>query len=212
MGAGLMSFKLFKAALVAGVALIGTTFGASAALISQGVTFTFEAVDANTLRFTVDNLPNATGNWASVNFFDAFDLRNVGSFLSATATYGATSQSAVLGKQVSGSGVGCNNGGGASACFNWVPNLSITDHMVFNIAFVPNGAGLNFSDPHLKVSFLVNDDDTKKTGDLLSQDIPITTARSVPGPIVGAGIPGLVMALGGLLAWRRRKVATAIAA
>lgn len=35
------------------------------------------------------------------------------------------------------------------------------------------------------------------------------SASPVPGPVLGAGLPGLVMAFGGLIAWRRRKQQTA---
>lgn len=34
-------------------------------------------------------------------------------------------------------------------------------------------------------------------------------AAAVPGPVVGAGLPGVVMALGGLIAWRRRRTQVA---
>jgi len=200
-----MRLKAFKATIIAGLTLVWTSFGASAALISQDVTFTFNVVDSNTLRLTVDNILNATGNWAPAQFFDAFDIRDVGSFSAATATYVTTPQSETgsLGKQVTGAGIGCANGGGASACFDWTPNLSLTNHMVFNIDFVPIGSGLDFTSPHLKVAFLVNDIDTSKTGDLLSKNF--ASDRAVPGPIVGAGLPGLVAACFGLLTLARRR-------
>jgi hypothetical protein len=200
-----MPFK-FKTLLMAGVTVLWSSVGASAALVSQGVTFTFTVLDSDSLRLTVDNVLNATGNWAPVNFFDAFSISEAGSFSAATATYVGNGQSEIgsIGQQVTGSGIGCANGGGASACFDWTANLSLANHMVFNIDFVASGGGLDFSKPHLKVAFLVNDADTSKTGDLLS--LAFAPGESpVPGPIVGAGLPGLMMALGGLVILARRR-------
>lgn len=47
-------------------------------------------------------------------------------------------------------------------------------------------------------------------GGFVLDNLALNEARAVPGPLAGAGIPGLIIACGGLLGWmRRRKAALA---
>lgn len=61
----------------------------------------------------------------------------------------------------------------------------------------------------LAVSGLVTSDPGLWTIPVGYAGLVATVASPVPGPIAGAGLPGLVMTLGGLLVWRRRNRAAA---
>jgi hypothetical protein len=57
-------------------------------------------------------------------------------------------------------------------------------------------------------SYSINNAGTSATGAVLCGHLAIS-ASPVPGPVVGVGLPGLVIALGGLIAWRRRRMEAA---
>jgi hypothetical protein len=77
------------------------------------------------------------------------------------------------------------NGDTSAGGINWQP---------FTYEFVAAGTST-------RIAFLNNTDG--RDNYLGLDDVSVA---AVPGPIVGAGLPGLVMALGGLITWRRRRI------
>lgn len=160
-------------------------------LTFQGVTFQTLA-SGNTLQLTITNaLSGGTGNWTDINYLKAFEIKGIGDVTGAALTGWTSNVDNGL-----ASASGCTTGGTPGACFSSATAVALTDLMSFSITFL--GTNLNFDAPHLKVQFLSGQNDSRATGDLLSQTIPI------PEPEIYA-----MMAMGlGVMGWavRRRKL------
>jgi hypothetical protein len=191
--------KLRKLALASiAAALMAFVTPASANWLTfQGVTFgTFAS--GNTLDLIIQNALNGgTGNWANVNYLKAFEIKGIGNVTGATLTgWNSTVDQGLA------NAAGCTTGGTPGACFFAGTPVALSDWMSFKIDFV--GTNLNFDSPELKVQFLTNVGDTRATGSLLSQTIPIPEPEIYAMMAVGLGLMGWVA--------RRKKFKEAAAA
>lgn len=181
------------------------SFGAQAAssLTFQGVTFASQAIDADTLEFSILNSNHATGDWSGASFLKAFEIKGLGTEVSSAQLIsgpGVTAPS--FGSVTAGvaANLGCTTGGTKGACFSFATPLALTSNMTWRIDFTA-AAPLVFDTPHIKVQFLDSVGDKKKMGDLLSQSLPVS---AVPEPetyallLAGLGLVGAAM--------RKRKV------
>ena len=160
----------------------------SASLTFQDVTFQTQAVDSDTIIFSILNATNATGNWTGVNYLKGFEIKEIGGVSGATIT-----PPNVTPLDLNMSSNGCPGpGGNQGMCFLASTPIALTDSMSWEITF--SGASLDFTSPHIKVNFYTTLTQGNATGDLLSQNLttPIPEPETYAMLLAGLGLMGFM--------------------
>jgi hypothetical protein len=181
---------------------------------TQGVSFTYHGVDANTFTLRIQNALDATGNWAPATHVGYLGFKDLGDLSTLTGVNVAVSPAPAVTinwTYTAGelTGNGCNaNANSNSICLDATPDLPLSNDLLFTVDLV--GSGINISAvtaPLLKASFTAwqpasgrpNTGSFKPagfatTGDQLAQTLQSdATANTVPEP-VSLALAGLALA------------------
>ncbi|MFG6459526.1 PEP-CTERM sorting domain-containing protein [Roseateles sp. BYS96W] len=191
-----MSQPLISRLCVAALSLACASAQAGYVLSSQGVSFEFNQLDADSFTFKITNADNATGNWASdthLSFLGFKDLGPLTGISNATVTNMLPASASVWSYSTQElNGNGCLGGNSGGICLDANPDIALANIMMFQIDLLGTTLAIDpATGPHLKIGFTYwvpdKGDPTKRNfvpghyeigGDLLSQNMIYTSCTS----------------------------------